>query len=72
MSWRDVTKWLIILVPVLIAFYDIVAYRRGGNEATISKVCLDVSLQYRLFALVFVFALGLLCGHLFAPQQVSK
>lgn len=72
MMWREVTKWVIILTPILIAFYDILAYTQGGNDATISKVCLDVSEKYRLFSLMFVFALGVFAGHVLAPQHVSK
>jgi hypothetical protein len=69
MEWRTVTKWVIVLAPVLIAFYDLIAYQAAGNDATISKVCLDTARGNPLFLIMFVFALGVLCGHLFAGQH---
>lgn len=69
-DWRTVSTWTIIIVPILWAFYDLLAYKRAGNEATISKVMLDTSRKYILFALIIVFIFGLLCGHLFVPQHV--
>lgn len=71
-DWRTISTWTIILVPILWAFYDLIAYWRSGNEATISRVMLETSRRYTLFALVIVFIFGLLCGHLFVPQHIVE
>lgn len=70
MDWRLVTKWVIVIAPVLIAFYDVIAYSRGGDEATISRVCVETAHNNPLFLIMFIFALGVLAGHLFAPQHI--
>lgn len=69
MDWRTVTKWVIVLAPVLIAFYNLIAYRAAGDDATISRVCLDTARDNPLILIMFVFALGVLCGHLLIAQH---
>ncbi len=60
MSWQTATALVIVGAFVCIIGYDLFAYARGGNAATISRVCLDTANRYRGF------------GHLFLPQHVSK
>ena len=69
-SWRVITAAIIVLTPLVVGVYDLVAYLRGGNNATISKTCLDTAREYPLFAICVVFAFGALCGHLFVPQHL--
>lgn len=69
MSWQSVTALVIVAVIVGLIVYDLVVYATVGNDATLSKTLLDVSRQSAAFALSFVFALGVLVGHLFLPQS---
>jgi hypothetical protein len=72
MNWQSVTALVIVAVIVGLVLYDLVAFALGGNDATLSKTLLDVSRQSAWFALSFVFALGVLVGHLFLPQSKPK
>lgn len=69
MNWQSVTALVVTGVIVGLIVYDLVAFARGGNQATISRVLLDVSKGVGGFALCFVFGLGVLVGHLFLPQR---
>lgn len=71
MSWREATALLFIIVIVLLAGYDLLAYSRGGNAATISNVCLEASNEYRWLVILITFAVGTLFGHLFLAQHVN-
>jgi hypothetical protein len=70
-TFSEVT--VLVLIAGLLAWivYDLIAYVRGGNSATISRVMLGTAAKYPVFALAFVFLLGVLTGHLFVPQHVS-
>jgi hypothetical protein len=65
-SWRDGTIWLLCVGTPLVLIYDCVAMWRGGAAATISDVVTKSSFKHPFVA----FAVGVLCGHLFAAQVV--
>jgi hypothetical protein len=71
MSWREATAVVILAMILLGVVYDLVAYSVSGNEATISRLCLETADRCRGFAVGFVFLLGVLCGCLFVPQRVG-
>ena len=71
MTWRQVTILVLVVAPFLFAWFDFVVYRNGGNESTISRVLLEVDFLTKYFALVAVFAAGILVGHFFFPQHVT-
>lgn len=52
--------------------YDLVAYIRGGNEATLSKVILDTSRDWPIIPLLVGLIFGLLSGHFFWPQASAR
>jgi len=58
---RKATIIIIILAIVILGGYDIIAYVRGGSEATISFILLQASRKNP----VIPFAFGFLMGHLF-------
>jgi hypothetical protein len=64
MPWPDLTRYLIVGTIVVLGLYDLVALGRGGPDATISRVALDLAVRYPLFP----FALGVLAGHILAAQ----
>jgi hypothetical protein len=55
------TKIVLLLTVIILMLYDIVAYKVGGPEATISNVIVKLSESEAIIP----FAAGLLCGHLF-------
>lgn len=65
-----VTPLVIVGGIVLSILYDLVAYWRGGDRATISRTMLSVSQRYPLFAILFALVIGVLLGHFFLPQHV--
>jgi hypothetical protein len=71
MSWTVATPLAIVGAAVALAFYDLLAYRRGGNDATISVAMLRAGRRYPMFAIVVAFIVGVLFGHLFLPQHVQ-
>lgn len=72
MSWKQATGLIIVGATLLIMLYDLAAYYFGGNAATISRICLETSTEYRGFSILVAFAVGVLLGHLFLPQHVGK
>lgn len=70
MAWPKVTALVIVGIIVGLMLYDLVVYVRVGNDATISRVVLDVASRSAVFVVCFVFSLGVLVGHLFLPQTV--
>lgn len=64
---RQVTELLILIVVVGALLYDLFAYLKGGNDATISKITLDAEKDWPIIA----FLMGLLMGHLTWPQTRS-
>jgi hypothetical protein len=69
MTWERITALVIVCVVVGLILYDLFAYFAFGNDATLSKTCLDMSYKYRWFAVLFSFSFGVLIGHLFLPQS---
>lgn len=69
MTWRRFTALAIIGLFILGAGYDLLAYRFGGDEATISVTVLHTADTYPLFIPLFVFPFGALFGHLFSPPR---
>jgi uncharacterized membrane protein YuzA (DUF378 family) len=65
MDWRRITRWLLVGVTAALIVWDIVAVVFGGGSATISDVVLDTAKVYPILP----FALGVVCGHLFWPQE---
>ena len=69
MNFKKVTQYFILLLIVVIAVYDVVAYIWGGQIATISSVIIrDWSGEYP----AFTFAMGFVMGHLFWPLKGGK
>jgi len=68
MTWQRTTALIIVSTIVGLVIYDILAYRFGGDESTISKTLLGTSLTQKGFAIAFAFCFGVLFGHLFLPQ----
>jgi len=60
-KYRNLTGYLLMISVFAIAIYDIVIIQMGGKEASISQVLIDYSYEYP----IGVFALGIVCGHLF-------
>jgi hypothetical protein len=68
--WKVSTVAVILGSPIWIGLvYDVCAGVFGGNEATISRECLNVSLRYWQFALSMSMLFGTLHGHLFWPVR---
>ncbi len=65
MTTRKLTKWLVLGVIAVLIAYDVVAYKLGGVDATISRVTLGWATDIP----VVVFGAGVICGHLFWPQR---
>lgn len=71
-TWKLITG--LVMVAGLLGWlvYDLFVAIVWGNEATISRVCLETMDRYRFFGFALVFLLGMLVGHLFLPQHVQK
>ena len=65
-AWQLASVCVILASPVLIGGYDLVAFLRSGNSATISRISLETAREYPLFQWMVCFLFGLLCAHLFA------
>jgi len=59
--WRQATEVVVVLVPVLLIAYNVIAYRFGGREATISVVIHSAAARWPEVA----FFGGLLAAHWF-------
>lgn len=66
--------WLIVVlaIPAMILLLDWAVYVLAGNDATLSRLFLQVESRWLLFAICFAFDAGVLIGHLFLPQTVSQ
>lgn len=62
------TSWVIALAALLLAGYDLYAFRKEGHGHTISEVLTTWSLRHPLVP----FALGVLMGHFFWPQVLIE
>lgn len=66
---RTITQYFIFVAIVVILGYDVYAYIKGGQEATISSVIItDWIYNYP----AFTFACGFFAGHLFWPLARKK
>lgn len=66
---REVTKFFIIGILVVIFAYDFYAYLQEGQEGTISYLIItDWSRNYP----AFTFLIGFIMGHLFWPLSSKK
>jgi hypothetical protein len=65
-KWRNITIVVLLVLPVVVVAYDLVAAFYGKSGATISEVILQTSLRRPLVP----FAFGVLMGHLFFPQEI--
>lgn len=72
MHWSVITAVVLVGALVLLVAYDLFAYAAGGNEATISRLCLDTANRYRALAMIAGFVAGVLFGHLFLPQHEGE
>lgn len=71
---KTVTALLIVGAIVLLIVYDLVVYAFFGSDPTISRTCYNAaraSASSKAFVMGFVFALGVLAGHIFLPQHVK-
>lgn len=68
MNWRNVTKFSIIGVAVLLGGYDIFVVLKSGVNATISRVVYNAAADYPITA----FAFGVLIGHLYWAQKIER
>lgn len=64
MNGREATIGVIILATVALCLYDLFAYHRWDEAATISHTMFVLSGQHPIIP----FALGVIFGHLFWPQ----
>lgn len=65
MTLRAWTILILCLNAALLIGWDVFAVRRGGVEATISRVLYDAATTYPILPLL----VGILLGHLFASQH---
>lgn len=64
-----VTVGFMTMTAMSIIGYDLMIWRVFGVEATVSRVWLRAHQAYPVISLVMVFALGVLVGHFFLPQD---
>lgn len=67
-TWRARTIKVIVAAVILLGGYDIVAYRAGGQDATITQVIRDNSAEWAMIPLLA----GILYGHLFWAGGANK
>jgi len=69
---RDITAFLICAAPALVLAYDLIAYRLGGSEATITHTIQRMSLAFpELPAIAAALFVWLWC-HLFLNHIVAR
>lgn len=66
---KKITPYFILFAFLAIVFYDGFAFYDGGQEATISYLIITDWIYNYPF---IVFAMGLVCGHLFWPLSRHK
>lgn len=66
MSTYEVTELLILATIAVWVLWDVIALKRGGVEATESRIIYRWASRYP----GFVFAVGCLMGHFFFVQRV--
>lgn len=64
--------WLVLLLamPALILLLDWAVYNLAGNDATLSRMLLNVQSRWPLLAICFAFDAGIIVSHLFLAQTI--
>lgn len=70
MGYTTLTILVLCFVIGLLVGYDLWVWRKGGGDATISKILLNAAKKYPIVAVAFGIAIGVLLGHLFWPQHI--
>jgi hypothetical protein len=65
---RETTPYVLAGLPLILALVDFAMYRLSGNDATFSKVLLDVRLKHPIVALSTCYSFGMLLTHCFIPK----
>lgn len=65
-TYFNITVFLLGFAVVFAVIYDVIAYRGGIYEDTITYNIRKVSSDYPLIVWTFGFLVGLLAGHLYA------
>lgn len=65
---EKLTPLLIVALPLAIGILDVILYKWGGNEATISWVMLSISFKQPLVPLSVFYSFAVLMGHCFFPE----
>jgi len=71
MPWQSYTALGLVGLLIVVISYDTITYALGGNQATISRVCLGIANRHHGFAIILAFVVGVLFGHLFLPQHLG-
>lgn len=70
--WMIASAAVILAAPDVLGLYDADAYRRAGNDATISRLSQRVAWRYPPYQWCFCFVLAVLCGHLFTTRPTPR
>jgi hypothetical protein len=62
--YTTIAKYIILLIVIIIACWDIFAVSINCKDATLSVVLLSLTKQYPIIA----FVIGVVVGHLFWPN----
>lgn len=66
------TQIIIVSLPLMIGLLDVALLKLGGNQVTISRVALKISLQQPMVALAICYSFAVLIGHLFFPETTRE
>lgn len=66
------TPLLIVAIPLILGLIDVCLYYFGGNDATFSRVMLNLSKNRPLVALSTAYSFGILMGHFFFPTWTER
>lgn len=69
MDIRKLTQLIVVIFIVAIFGYDLFAYIKGGQEATVSFLIID---DWSRNFPAFTFFVGFIMGHLFWPLSEKK
>lgn len=62
------TPLIVVVIPLALGFLDILLYKFGGNEATISVAMLHVRVKHVVVAWVVQYTFGVFYSHCFMPS----
>jgi hypothetical protein len=74
-KWKAITgkvMFLVIILVVLVLVYDAVAISKGGTEASISSIVINMTYTMPFATHITVFLCGVLFGHLFWRMKPNK